>query len=247
MNRRKLLILLGSLSSASVAGCVGGDDGDAESDSSDNADGDTPDSESDGGTSDDTSDSSDGDGTDSGGMEGEINREESFVMEYEFQGEEFSGAGSSTIRVNGQNVYMTIEGTMNVEAYFVDGDYYQVAGGQCFKNPQNMDLDTPGPVPEPDGEWDPTADIPEEPDGTETIDGETMLVYNFGGTEESIYGSTELTAYVSEETGYLRRVESEEWQVDYHSWGDVDPIEAPDMECREVDSGGGGYGGGDGY
>jgi hypothetical protein len=235
MNRRKLLAMLGSLGSASIAGCIGGGDGNG---------GDT--GSSDGGSSDGNSDGSDSDGSTADVGNGEINYEESFVMEYSFEGGQFGGNQSTTIRVDGENVYLTLDSAMSIEAYFVDGEYYQVTGGQCFKNAENMDLDTPGPVPNPEEDWDPTAGISGEPTGRETIDGEEMLVYETGAAAESPYEGTEITAYVSAETGYLRRVEGKEWQVDYHSWGDVDPIEAPDMECQEVGGGdgGGGYGGG---
>lgn len=235
MNRRKVLLTLGSLGSAGIAGCVGGDDGDTDAGDSDDSTGST------------SGDDSDSGGTDPISAEGEVDFEESFVMEYTFQGTQFGGDMSSTIKVNGQNVYMSMGGTLDVEAYFIDGEYYQVTGGQCFKNPENMNLDTPGPVPDPNEDWDPTAGISGDPTGRETIDGEEMLVYETGAAAESPYGGAEITAYVSADTGYLRRVEAEDWQVDYHSWGDVDSIEAPDMECQEVsggEGGGGGYGGG---
>jgi hypothetical protein len=181
---------------------------------------------------------------------GEINYENSFVMEYTGEGSGMQEVSSVTVRVDGQNTYMTLEGGQQIEVYYVDGESYQVIGERCFKGQDQgqSQVQPPGPVPQPGEEYDPTADFPEEPDRRETIDGEEMLVYTFTGPA---YQGVEVTAYVSANTGYLRRIEGENWTVEYHSWGDVDPIEAPDMECQDVGGGGsggdgGGYGGGSG-
>jgi hypothetical protein len=55
--------------------------------------------------------------------------------------------------------------------------------------------------------------------------------------------SGETTYYVSAETGYPVRFESPDSDIRFHSYGDVDPVEAPDMDCQEIGEGGG-YGDG---
>jgi hypothetical protein len=76
------------------------------------------------------------------------------------------------------------------------------------------------------------------PDRTETIDGEKMYVYATGQGE----------VFISAQTGRPRRVVTPQGTLNYHSWGEVEPIQAPDMNCQEVgggyDGGGGGNGGG---
>lgn len=211
-----MLSAAGSLCVVTIAGCTG----DA------------------GGTDDEPPDetSHDGDqgGSDDGSSE-DVDREDSFVMEIRTGG---SGTEREmTVRVNGQNSRTTFDGEQDVEVFFVDGDVYQVVDGQCFTNPGEARMPDTGPAPEPGEQWDPIADLPGDHDGRETIDGREMLVYQYEPAEDTIYQGVPVTAYVDADTGYLRRVESEEWRVDYRSWGEVDPIEAPDMECQDFGSG----------
>jgi hypothetical protein len=172
---------------------------------------------------------------------GDVQYEDSFVMEYSVEGSEATQEVEMTVHVNGANSKMIIEAQQNIEAYFVDGDAYQVIAGQCFKNPGEFEAPDVGPSPGPGDQYDPTVDLPEEYERTETIDGETMRVYEFDPENEELYGGPQITVYVSDETGYLSRVEGEEFSVEYHSWGQVDPIEKPDMDCQEISGGDGDY------
>jgi hypothetical protein len=137
--------------------------------------------------------------------------------------------GSMTIRSSEGNYHQTIEtqqGTM--EIYQVDGDVYFVQGEQCFLNPGNM-------VPDPET----GVDIQDEsavtggnpdltPAGRETIDGEEMYVY------ETSSNGTDVTIYISTQSGYIRRVETPQGTIEYHSWGEVGTIEAPDLNCQSM-------------
>lgn len=241
MNRRRFLLAVGSAGSVAVAGCIEGGDDSGDDSSGDGSSSSSGDGSSGDGSSDDGSSSSD-DGM--GSASGEIDYEESFVMEFSNEESGMQGVSSITVRVNGQNSYMTFDGPQEIEFYYVDGDSYTVMGGQCFQGQQSQ-VQSPDAVPEPGEDWNPTAGLATDPDGRETIDGEEMLVYSYSG-EGEVYQGADVTAYVSAETEYLRRVEAESWAVDYHTWGEVEPIEAPDMECQDVSGGGGdgGYGGG---
>lgn len=71
--------------------------------------------------------------------------------------------------------------------------------------------------------------------GRTTVDGETTLVYELsadqlGGLEEP------LTYYVRETDGRLRRIELATGTVDYRAWGEIETIERPGPDCREVES-----------
>lgn len=228
-----------------------GDDG-SDDDSGDGDDGEdgesTTDGESDG--SDDGNDGNDGDdgsddsssddssGDDSSDALGaEFMYEASFIVEGTVQSEEVGGELQFTSRHHDGNYHQTMEdvpGTGEMEIYLVDGTMYQVVGGQCFEGQQG------GQAPDVDSDVNEDDeilnDLPPEPDRTDTIDGESMDVYEFEAGEANLQDP--LTVYLSSETGYLRRIETGEFTFDYHSWGEVDPIEAPDMECQEIDSGG---------
>lgn len=157
-----------------------------------------------------------------------VRYEESFAMTGTFQqdGQPAEAEG----RFNGGNFYMRFEQDGQVvESYWVDGDHYLVADGQCFLNPGRGGVS---------GAFDPESvredpeDLPEvTAEGTTTIDGETMYVYEFA-SEAAAGVENEATYYVSAETGYLRRVEGEFGTIDYGSWGSAAPVEAPDMDCE---------------
>jgi len=135
-------------------------------------------------------------------------------------------------RFHSEDWYLRIEtndGTF--ELYLVDGDTYQVSDEQCFKNAQ-QDFESDGADPatvRSDAE-----ELPDlTPDGRTTIDGEAMIVYEFDDVPgDSSEGTQTVKYYVSAETGYPRRIEGEFGVLNFHSWGDVDPIEAPDMACE---------------
>lgn len=230
MNRREFVLAASSLGVMATAGCTETDLSGGSGDESDDGDDGTGDTSSGGGSS----------SSSSGG--GNVQYEESFVVEMFSESPETDQETTVVVRVNGQNAHWTFEGQQEIDFYAVDGDVYQVVSGQCFKGTEQADAPEVGPAPKPGEEWDPTADLPGEPDGRETIDGEEMLVFTYDPDTDTVYEGMAVTAYVSADTNYLRRIESEAWRIDYHSWGEVDPIEAPDMECQEFDGGGAGGG-----
>jgi len=161
-----------------------------------------------------------------------IQWEDTFVAE--FQGMSGTEMDDTTfiIRFSGENIHQTVESPEgNMDIYRVDGDTYLVQGGQCLKNP--------GEVPTPDSDINPESreEVAEDhpdvtPAGRDTIDGEEMRLYEVQENGETV------TLYVSVETGFLRRVEFDAGRIDYHSWGEVGPIEPPQMNCQEIGGGG---------
>ncbi|MEY7850333.1 hypothetical protein AB7C87_14175 [Natrarchaeobius sp. A-rgal3] len=124
---------------------------------------------------------------------------------------------------------MTVDGRV-METYLVDGDDYVVTDEMCMKNP------APEADPAEDAGPSENAYVENHEDragehanveavGTDTIDGEEMYVFEIDESET-------ITYYVSTETGYLRRIEIEAGTIDYHSWGEIDPIDPPEMECQ---------------
>ena len=270
MERRRFLLAVTSAGVLGVAGCIGdGDDGGNGTDDGGNGSGNGGDGDGNG----DGGGNGDGDGngdmetptetpTENGGDNGMENGddggngngsagpalgenftwESSFVAEMTVETPEM-GEASTTVRFNSGDFHQTVESNQGTfDIYRVDGDLYMVQQGEtCIKNPGQMPATESGVDP---GNQDSVAEnYPDlTPEGRETIDGEEMYVY-----EAQSDGQT-MTWYVSVESGYLRRVEFDQGTVDYHSWGEVGPIEKPDMECQEVGGGdGGGGGGGDGY
>ncbi|MGM0372167.1 MAG: DUF7537 family lipoprotein [Halobacteriota archaeon] len=159
--------------------------------------------------------------------------EADYAVDIQYDDPESELSGSATARFDGEDYYHRIEEAASgdvYELYHVDGtDYVVINDETCIKNP--------GPSVEPEeSDVDAEADTyAEKPDadltakGTTTIDGETVYVFEVTG--EDVEGT--LTIYVSKATGYLRRVESDWGRLDFHSWGDVEPITAPDMECQD--------------
>lgn len=157
-----------------------------------------------------------------------VQYETSFVMTGTF--EQDGQTAEAEGRFNGGNFYMQFEQDGQVtESYWVDGDHYLVADGQCFLNPGRGGVSG---AFDPDNVRKNPEDLPEvTAKGTTTIDGETMLVYEFA-SESAAGVENEATYYVSAETGYLRRVEGDFGTIDYRSWGTADPVSAPDMDCQ---------------
>ena len=118
-----------------------------------------------------------------------------------------------------------------VVSYVVDGDGYVVTDGECIEYP-DVAAGFESIASIDDGNASDAAGTPElTVTETATIDGSAMLVFEpaSGGPAES---EPEVTYYVDEETRYLRRIETGTTTVEYHSWNDVEPIEAPAQNCR---------------
>lgn len=146
------------------------------------------------------------------------------------------GGNGSTIRMAGrfygEDYYLRIERDGAVsEAYLVDDDRYVDVNGQCSQYPDVRVASQDASAS--DGR---AGGIETSPQltraGSTTIDGREMLVFElledtFGG-----YGD-QLTYYVDPESGYLRRLEAGSITVDYYFRREVEPIVAPDMDCRQ--------------
>jgi hypothetical protein len=242
IDRRLLVIGVLALTLA-LAGCMGGNGGDGNASADDG-----PDTGADAG---------DGEGDGEGaGTNGEASLEDvrfggiygtadefAFEVEVKEMGRTMSGRYAQGDR------YMRFETDQGpTEFYAVDDEQYIVMTNQdmCIKNPgQNMEPSEEGQVSP--GEYDSTVeDYPDlTPTGTTTIDG--VQVYIFELQPDMTGQSETVTYYVAVDSGNLRRVETPSAVVDFHSWGDVDPIEAPDMECQDfsdmqnMPSGNGGF------
>jgi hypothetical protein len=209
-----------------IAGCSSDDSDSGNGDHSAGGDGD------DGGSG-AGSGGSDGDGTEAGRSDGGsggdgfgdvVQFESAFVMEGSFEREDGS-RNEATGRIDGNDSHWTFQSDGETsEVIAVDGDSYIVSGNSCFLSSggapdQGITADQ--------FEEDQTEAADVTPTGEDTIDGEAVLVYEFNSDGE------EVTYYVSTETGYPVRVESKSGTFTFSSWGDVDPIEKPDMECRD--------------
>lgn len=227
MYRRAFLATAGAALAVGVAGCTGDDDGDGDAPTATEtpADGVTP-TDTPAGTEAPTETPGD-DGPPLGEW---IQGYDSFAMEMVANPADADEELVMEGRVHQGDMYwrMDYQG-QTMESYTVDGDEYLVIEGTCFLDPgdQQQPYD-PGETYDP-GAWEDDVEAYDDlrPTGTETIDGEPMYVYQYSDEQGG-----EVTYYVSQDTGYIRRVTFETGRIDYHSWGDVEPIEPPDMTCQ---------------
>lgn len=255
-DRRRFLAVVGGMSV--LAGCAGDEEGgpgnetgsetdDEEGQADDTAGGSEEDGEDTGGEEGDGEDTggngeTEGDDDDGNAQFGEITQ---FADSYAFEGES-SEEGETFLwsgRVHEGRSYMRMEENGEVmEMYFVGEETYVVQGGECsvmssgdfegLEEERAGDLDLEGHEEE-------AVEHPElEAVGRDTIDGEAVHVFELSADEAAEH-DVDVTYYVSVETGYLRRVEYESAVMDFHSWGSVDPIEPPDMECMDMGDWGG--------
>ncbi|MDZ7688536.1 MAG: hypothetical protein U5J64_07420 [Halobacteriales archaeon] len=250
MNKKLIVIVLVVLAVA-VAGCVGNGGEAPEGDDGNGADN--------GGSGDDGGDDSDGetadgaDGTDDGddggngddGSGGSVTFREAFgenivtgqfAFDMESKGDEQMTASG---RFHQGNMYVRAEADEGtVELYQIGNDQYVVMPdeGFCMRNPSG-DMTPPNEAQVEPGDYE--SDVSEYPDltpaGTDTIDGEQVYVYEL--TSDMTGQSGTVTYYVSVNSGYLLRVDSPDAVVNFHSWGNVEPVEAPDMDCQDMSQG----------
>lgn len=231
IKRRRFLAATAAATAGITTGCTGNGDGEGDGDENETAD-----STENGGQDGQT----DGDEAGSGGGEpdgGEIRFAEAFGMgeSYAFDIEPKDGEdGTLSGRVYQGNAYVEFENEQGSgEFYHVDGDEYLVTDGECLKNPggemaPTYDQAEPGSYESDAEEY---ADL--QSTETTTIDGEE--VYVFEVTTESSQGTETTTAwYVGVESGNLRRFENRHGVTNLYSWGDVEPVEAPDTECQDM-------------
>ena len=220
--RRRFIQLVGVASVGGLAGCASGadddeeveDDGTADENgasdeqSDDEQDGDTDNGQGDGeGTGDDN-------GSDNPQLRDVLAWEHSYVMEIG------GPLGVGTVTVYEGDTYTVWDGGgMAMEAYRIGDESYVVVDGNCYKSAG----DSEGDVFEPDDVVDESGEI--RATAVETIDGQE--VYRFDVDDGYLYLSTE--------TGYPVRFEDREGAglVEFHSWGETEPISPPDMECVE--------------
>ncbi|UWG47614.1 Uncharacterized protein HSRCO_1331 [Halanaeroarchaeum sp. HSR-CO] len=130
-----------------------------------------------------------------------------------------------------------------MEWYRIGDASYVVTQGQCFRGTIHGGMNED--ATDPEGFSSDAAAHPDiEPVGRDTIDGDAVWVYEVRADDAAPSGEV-MKYYVSTDTGYPRRIESTSMQWDFHSWGDVDPIQAPDGDCQEMPGSGmsttGGY------
>lgn len=233
-SRRRYLQLFGAAFVVGVAGCT--DSGDSETGSSDSPDSED-DTTDDGGTDtddtsgDETDDTSDTDESEGDNSDGEGDEEEtaarledvftwtdSYVMEVESDGFD------STWRFNDGDWLLTATSNgQTSETYSISTDSgrdtYVVTEGQCFKTESANQTEE---------RFDPERPVENSQEyvtsGRTTIDGEEVYEFEI---EDGVY-------YVSAETGYPVRYElADGGTVEFHSWGETEPITTPEMECTE--------------
>ncbi len=146
---------------------------------------------------------------------------------YEFEVSSGRG-GTVTGRFRDGNQYLQFQGDRGTgEFYLVDGAVYSVQEGGCITVPSNP-VETPEP-PEEEAIDDARFSSVTRT-GTETIDGEEVIVYDVSATSSNI---PDATYYLLADTGRLRRVTTQgprgPQQVEFLAWGDeVDPITLPE-------------------
>lgn len=221
VGRRWVLQAIGATGVVALAGCLGDESG------------------SGGASGDPNGDESGANGGNGGGETSALfGQSARFADSYAFEmrsletGETLGWSG----RVDGEDSYMRMEEDSGVmEFYSVGDEAYFVQDGGCF-------VTSPGEAEEVEEAEEPDIGAHEgeaeahpglEAVGRDTIDGEEVYVFELSASEATEHDDA-VTYYVSVETGYLRRVEDGTAVMDFHSWGDVDPVEPPDMECMEM-------------
>ncbi|MEF8776701.1 MAG: hypothetical protein V5A43_09410 [Haloarculaceae archaeon] len=145
---------------------------------------------------------------------------------------------------NPQPVDMILEGEWHAGDYHntvdydqIHGDFYYVGGtiayqteGHCASFSDSSQVS----IPDVDSEqWADTTDTEEQvsdwadiqASGQTTIDGEQLWVFEIGAGERG--NQYAYTYYVSAESGYIRRIESQGLVANYWDWGNVGPISLP--------------------
>jgi len=139
--------------------------------------------------------------------------ESSYVMELVVP----LGSGTVTFYEGDSYTSWSVNG-MEMEVYRVGTEEYIVVDGECFIPTGSSDEE----VFEPERLVEEFGDS--TPDEVVTIDGQEA--YRFTVDEGSLYLSTD--------TGYPIQFESDDGgMIQFHSWGETDPISPPDMDCIE--------------
>lgn len=242
VSRRRLvgIATAGALGTAGCVGFLGDDDGEDDRDEpEDGGDDTTDDSASEDAWVDDDSD--DGDDATAGDTEAgpQLGDQplfpDAFAIEGTLSATEFDEPTPFAGRVDAEgNVYIAVDGPRNLEWYVVEDRSYSVVDddGQrrCFRGDESDGL------PEADPrvfETEATENADLGPADTETVDGEQRNLYEISG-ENAVEHDGPIELAVSDETGYLRRVETPDSVWEFHSSGGVEPVEAPEMDCSAL-------------
>lgn len=174
------------------------------------------------GGGDGTGDDGNGDttGQNGDGSGGDINYGESYVSEIDLKE---AGTPEISQTHHGEDYYTRTEfgnGEV-VESYYVDGESYGIVSGNCV-----ITDDPAAETSVPDIENPQGIQGQLEPTETTTLDGDSVEVYE--------HPEEDATWYVDTETSYPVQLEMPVATVTFHSWGETDPIDAPDGECIEI-------------
>ena len=246
--RRRILAACAAGTVATLAGCGGGGTGEATTDGSGDSGGDgtggsdgpeESDGSEDSANGTETADEGAAETADGGGMDGGASQfGEAVVFPDSFAMTATVSTGGETAelsgRFDGEDLYWEFEQQgQRIEWYIVDETSYIVTGGQCLEGSLQQGIDRDDVDPEGFSE-DVSANPAIEPAGRDTIDGEEVVVYELS---ESATGDGTLTYYILVDSGYPRRIESDSMRWDFTSWGDVEPVEEPEMNCQPMPSG----------
>lgn len=135
-----------------------------------------------------------------------------------------------TGRFHGADHYVrTTSGDVETESYMIDGTGYLFVDGECIEYPE-LHSAVDGIVGVSDERLTRTGATELGVTGVETIDDRSVYRLERTGSEETDEIGP-VTYFVDGETRFLRRIDRGRTRVDFHSWGEVDPIIPPESNC----------------
>jgi hypothetical protein len=121
-----------------------------------------------------------------------------------------------------------------VEYYIVGGFMYLVTGERCVRTEDTQEEER---IPvEAVVNFANASKIQEEysdvtSTDTTTINEEPVYVFEITPNSED---SEKATLYIGAESGYLRRLESSNYSIDYYTEDSPDPVQPPEMDCEDL-------------
>lgn len=173
-----------------------------------------------------------GTGTDSGVTVESLDQERtvpfnwprSFISETTyFASSEYNQGATGTLRVRDNDFHMQIayDGGQTMDSYVVGGMHYTVVNGVCVETGEEPERTFEEEVPH-------IAESQLSVTASGTSDGHPVYMNEvadgMGGTSRW---------YIHRDTGFPVRFESDRLETVYHSWDEVEPIEAPAVECPQ--------------
>lgn len=235
--RRRFLAIAAAGTTGLLSGCINGED---DEDTDDDRDDTTTDDDVDDGVDDERDDTATDDDIEDVDEEtvtlGGVYSIET-IDEFAFEVEMKEDGTTATGRHYRGDTYVQSDTEMGpAEFYSVGDDRYAVLldEGMCVMDPRD-DMTPSDEKTEVDArEYE--SDVQEyanlSPEGTTRIDGEQVYIFEL--TPETTDRQETVTFYVGVDSGHLRRVETPTRIADLTSWGDVEPVEAPDMDCQDL-------------